>query len=281
MPPMSRFAGKAVIVTGAAVGIGAAIAEGFRAEGANVIAVDVAAPPETPASGDGGGTLVYESASVTEFDDLLRVVEQCKDEFGRVDCLVNNAALTIGGWLHEYPEDDWDRLLGVVLKGTYLGCKAALPVMMEQGGGAIVNTSSTTGFIATHLHAPYGAAKAGVLQLTRQIALDYGRYGIRCNAICPGPTVTPKTRGFYFGDGTDDDQLAPRGEWLAQTIPLGRFAQPEEIAAGVLFLASDDASFVTGATLVADGGHSIHIGAMRPPEPLEQPAPEQAGATHL
>jgi NAD(P)-dependent dehydrogenase (short-subunit alcohol dehydrogenase family) len=241
-----------------------------------VIAVDVVAGSEVRSSGGGGGSLSYECASVTEFGDLVRVVERCREEFGRVDCFVNNAALTIGGWLHSYPESDWDRLFGVVLKGTYLGCKAVLPGMMEQGGGVIVNTSSTTGFVGTHLHAPYGAAKAGVLQLTRQIALDYGRFGIRCNAICPGPTVTPKTRGFYFGEG---DDFAPRGEWLVNTIPLGRFAEPKEIAAGVLFLASDDASFVTGATLVADGGHSIHIGAMCPPELLEQP--ESAGTAGL
>jgi NAD(P)-dependent dehydrogenase (short-subunit alcohol dehydrogenase family) len=223
-----------------------------------VIATDVLAPSDEVEAIDGEGSLAYRIASVTDANDHQEIVDRCVAEFGGVDVLVNNAALTIGGWLHEFAEDDWERQLDVVLKGTFLTCKAVLPSMMEQKRGAIVNTASTVALLATHKHPAYGAAKAGVMHLSRQIALDYGPYGIRCNSVCPGPTVTPKTRNIYFDGG---ETPTARGKWLEETIPLGRFAEPPEIAAAITFLASDDASFITGATLFADGGHSIHIGA--------------------
>ena len=259
----SRLSRKSVVVTGAAAGIGLAIARRFAAEGAHVVAVDVAAPPadEAGAAEDFIGALTFVKADVTSQADIEGVVRDLVLETGGIDVLVNNAALTPPGWLHEYDIDTWHKTLDVIVTGTFLGCRAALPHMIDAKQGVIINTGSTIVGPVPPKNPAYGAGKAGVAHLTRQIALDYGPVGIRCNMVCPGLTVTPKTRKSYF---EDDGELTARGQWLKQTIPLGRFAVPEEMAGVFAFLASDDASYISGATLFVDGAQSIHIGAVAP-----------------
>jgi NAD(P)-dependent dehydrogenase (short-subunit alcohol dehydrogenase family) len=245
---------KVAIVTGACSGIGLAMTLGLAARGARVVAADIGdAAAEFEQLGD---AVLYVAANVTEPDDHRRVVDECTKAFGRIDALFNNAGVTRAGPIHLMSEENWDLVLDVDLRAVFLGCKAVLPVMIEQGGGAIVNTASTLGTIANHHLGAYTAAKHGVIGLTKQLGLDYGRYGIRTNCICPGPTLTPNVARSYGGSGS----LTGRGQYLLDSVPLGRMADPSEIASAAIFLASDEASFVNGATLVVDGGHSVHTG---------------------
>jgi NAD(P)-dependent dehydrogenase (short-subunit alcohol dehydrogenase family) len=173
-------------------------------------------------------------------------------EEGRVDVLFNNAGLEHLARLHETSEEEWDRVLAVNLKGMFLLCRAVLPLMMRQGSGAIVNTSSISGLLGWPAYAAYCTAKGGVVQLTRQLAVDYAPHGIRVNCVCPGTTLTPLVERLF---GQEEDPEAARA-LVAARHPLGRFARPEEIARAVLFLASDEASFITGAVLPVDGGYT-------------------------
>ena len=253
----ARFAGQTVIVTGGVSGIGLAMTAGFASEGANVIAADIG--PETAdfekVRAD-GGEITYVKTDVTDSAQWKSLVAEATGKYGPVDVLMNNAGLTRIGLLHEMDDADWDLVLNVDLTAVYRGTKAVLPGMIERRRGAIVNTASTLGLLANHLMSAYVAAKTGVVGLTKQVALDYGRFGIRCNAICPGPTETPNVVRSYGTAGS----LAPRGQFLLDSIPLGRMGRPEEIAAAALFLASDEASFVSGAILNVDGAHSVHLG---------------------
>jgi len=249
-----RFDNKVVLVTGAAKGIGADIAEAFIDAGAVVVLFDV--------DGEGARTLatrlcVRGRASAIEGDvareeDVQSALARTATEYGPLDILVNNAGIDLPGLIPDYTSEQWDRQVGVNLKGAFFFAKHAIRQMRGRGG-AIVNISSVHAFISYPGNAAYDAAKAGLLALTRTLALDHGRDAIRVNAICPGYIDTPMTEEWL---ASVPDRKETERQMLA-VHPLGRIGTTRDIADAVLFLASDAASFITGATLVVDGGMSI------------------------
>jgi NAD(P)-dependent dehydrogenase (short-subunit alcohol dehydrogenase family) len=254
-----RLAGKSAIVTGAASGIGMATALRFGREGANVVCVDIQDQQETVAQASIAGVRVLAvRADVSTEEGARRMVEACLEGFGRIDVIFNNAGYAVAKAVVDLSPEDWDRQFAVNVRGVFLGTKAALGPMIAQHGGVIINTASTFGLIGQPRLPAYCSSKAAVIGLTRQVALDYARHGIRCNCVCPGPTYTPNLRGHYG----PLEKLDARGQYLLSTVPLGRMARPEEIAAAVLFLSSDEASYVTGTALVVDGGQSVHTGPL-------------------
>ena len=190
------------------------------------------------------GNLIYP-------DEVEKAVEQSLNAFGGIDILINNAGVESSYSVHEMPVEEWDRVMAVNLRGMYLRAKAVIPIMKKSGGGAIVNTASISGLVGWPLSAAYCASKGGVIQLTKQMAVDYARDNIRVNCVAPGTTLTPLIERL-FQQESDPEQAKQR---VAQMHPLGRFAQPEEIAQAI-FLASEDASFITGAVLPVDGGYT-------------------------
>lgn len=248
---------KVALLTGGSSGIGLATAERLLHQSVSVAVVDLAEPPaELGAHAADQAETIHLKADVSSFSDMEAAVARCVDHFGQLDIMVNNAGFAIANPAGDLSEDDWQRVMDVNVSGVFHGCKAALPHMIAKGGGVIVNTASTFGLIAQPRLFSYCASKSAVIGMTRQIALDYARHNIRCNCICPGPTTTPNIQRHYG----PPEALNERGEYLKSTVPLGRMAKPHEIAAAIAFLASDDASFVTGAALVVDGGQSIHSG---------------------
>jgi NAD(P)-dependent dehydrogenase (short-subunit alcohol dehydrogenase family) len=247
------MAGKVALVTGAASGIGRATSVLLAAEGAAVVVADVneaGAGVTARSIVEQGGQSLAVRCDVTVANDVAALVTAATTRFGRLDVLHNNAYWAPQNRpVVDTDEDEWDRALATSLKSVYLGCKYAIPAMLEGGGGTIVNTASTAGLIALPRFAAYTAAKGGVVALTRSVALDYGPQGIRCNAVCPGLVETPATAGLL----ADED----RREVFARKQLLGRFGQPTDIAAAVLFLASDESAYMTGQTLVVDGGRLV------------------------
>lgn len=241
------FEGRSVVVTGVASGLGSALAREFAAEGAHVLGCDV-----NDAAGidvvDGIG--IYRHADVSKEAQVAALVDEAVERFGRLDVMVNNAAIQVEKELVDTTEEQLDRVLAVNLKGPFFGCKHAIRVMRDAGGGSIVNVCSVVALAGDPMLAAYGAAKGGVLALTKSAAVKYGRDKIRCNAVCPGDIQTPLVEA-YFAAAEDPAALRAQAE---SEYPLGRIGQPREIARAVLFLASDDASFVTGEALVVDGG---------------------------
>lgn len=246
----SRLAGKVTIITGAASGLGRVAAIKFASEGANIVISDVSDGVKTVEEIKAfGGKAEFIKGDVTSEDSWREVVGFAKKTFGSVDVLYNNAGVMIG-------EDDdpvstpisvYERTMDINVKGVLLGCKYALPTMLEQGKGTIVNVAS---FVA-HMGAAtpqiaYTASKGAVLAMTREIAVIYARKGIRANALCPGPVMTPLLAAFLDNDAKRQRRLVH--------IPMGRFGEPEEIANGALFLASDESSWMTGQSLIVDGG---------------------------
>lgn len=250
---MGQIAGKIAIVTGAGAGIGRAIALRFAAEGARVLAADISGQ-ENRLAGEAKGEVVPMHCDMAKPDDVAAVIEACKARFGRLDILVNNAGIgSVQKPLHEIAFEEWDKVMAVNVRGAFAALKYGLPLMIKSGGGAVVNLASIGSFRAAPLASPYITSKGAMLMLTKQAALEYAQDNIRVNAVCPGTTATPILAN------TPPDMLA----FLEGRIPMSRLGTPEEVANVALFLASDQASFVTGAYFIVDGG--ICAGTGRPP----------------
>ena len=242
---MGQLDGKVAVVTGAASGIGAATATRFAAEGATTVRMDV-----TPADG------VVE-VDVRDEAAVLAAFAAVQAEHGRLDIIVNAAGVAGGGPVHMVEAGEWDRVVDINLKGTFFTNKAAVTLMLEQAPnavgqrGSIINVASIEGVEGTEGGSAYSASKGGVVILTKNVAIDYGRRGIRANVICPGFIDTPMMDGVFGLDGMADIRQS-----FLDAHALGRSGQPHEIAAAAVFLASDDASFVTGSSMIVDGGYT-------------------------
>jgi NAD(P)-dependent dehydrogenase (short-subunit alcohol dehydrogenase family) len=250
-----RLAGKVALITGAGSGIGRASALRFAAEGARVVVVDwkPAAGQQTVALVRAqDGEALFAGGDVSDEEDVRRVVATAMEVYGRLDVLFNNAAVQVFGTIPETSTSDWEKVLGVNLKGVYLGCKHVIPRMVALGGGSIINMSSTLGLVGDPAMPAYGATKGGILAMTKAMAQAHGRQGIRVNCICPGDVDTPIVQEYF--DQQPDPAAARRQ--VAGYYALGRIARPEEIANVALFLASDESSFLTGTAIVADGGQT-------------------------
>ena len=249
-----RIDGKVAVVTGGCSGIGLATVRRFVAEGAKVVVGDIADDTGVQLVADLGGAEVatYVHVDVTDKEQVDALFQAAKDTYGSVDIAFNNAGISP-------PEDDsildtdldaWRRVQEVNLTSVYLCCKAALPHMLEQQSGSIINTASFVAVMgAATSQISYSASKGGVLTMSRELGVQFAREGIRVNALCPGPVNTPLLKELY---ANDPEKAARR----LVHIPMGRFAEPEEMASAVLFLASDDASFITASTFLVDGGIS-------------------------
>lgn len=251
-----RFEGRSVMVTGGGSGIGRATAIAFAREGASVAVGDVSAARgrETVRTiRSAGGRAAFFRGDVSKEADAEDLVTGTVRTFGRLDVLFNNAGILIESPVHEMSASDWDRVLAVNLKGAFLVAKHSVRAMLRQGGGAIVNTASVNALVGDPEEAAYCASKAGVALLTKSMALAYAKDGIRVNAVCPGWVETPM---FQQEADTRGIPLAAYRARAGAQHPIGRIGRPEEIARVVLFLASEEASYVTGALVVADGGYT-------------------------
>src|SRR5881628_3750454 len=245
-----RLAGKVALISGAARGMGAAEAVMFAREGAQVVIGDV-----LEAEGRGveaeikakGGEAVFARLDVTSESEWQKAVGVAQSRFGKLNVLVNNAGIGGGSRIEDTAVEDWDRMMDINAKGVFLGTKAAVPAMRRAGGGSIVNISSQLGLVGMRDSSPpYQASKGAVRLLTKLTALQYAGEGIRCNSVHPGPIVTAMTERRRADPATY--------QRMVDRIPLGRYGEADEVAYGVLYLASDEAAFVTGSELVIDGG---------------------------
>ena len=251
-----RFEDKVVIVTGAASGIGEATARRFSAEGAKVVLVDRQRDALEKVAGElpPDRTLAH-IADVSESHAVDDMVASAVKRFGRLDVLVNNAGVHEGGDPAELTDEQWRKVMATDADGVFFGCRAAIP-HLEKTKGSIVNTASVSGTGGDWSMSPYNAAKGAIVNLTRALAMDLGKKGVRVNSVCPSLTRTGMT-----ADMMDDTNLLSK---FAERIPLGRVCEPQEVAAVIAFLASDDASFMTGANVAVDGGVSASNG--QPPQ---------------
>lgn len=246
------LAGKVALVTGGASGIGRATAIAMAREGARVVVADVAeagGAETVQRIVAAGGQALFQRADVADAADVDALVRRAVEAYGRLDCAFNNAGIEGAVTApHEYPDDVFDRVIAVNLKGVWLCLKAEVRQMLAQGGGAIVNTASAAGLVGAPTISAYDASKHGVVGLTKSFALAYARQGIRVNAVCPGIIRTPMVERSFLAR---DPNAAAR---LEASEPVGRMGTPEEVAEAVVWLCSDAASFVTGVALPVDGG---------------------------
>jgi NAD(P)-dependent dehydrogenase (short-subunit alcohol dehydrogenase family) len=249
-----RLAGKIAIVTGTAAGIGRAVLELFAAEGASVMAADVRGDlgeAAAEALTERGLPIAFTTTDVSKRADAERLVSETVNRFGGLDVIVNNAGVGVfGKTVENTTEDEWDRTLAINLKSAYLVSHFGVPHMRARGGGSIVNFASVHAYATTEGVAAYAASKGGVLALSRQMALDLAKDNIRVNAMIPGAVDTDMLRSHAEREGKSYEELG----FSFDSRAIGRIARPEELARAVLFLASDESSFVTGAPLIADGG---------------------------
>lgn len=245
-----RLANKVALVTGAASGIGFACAQRFAQEGAIVVGLDLAACVQWHEIESIADKSLYFEIDVTDLAAQQAAVEKTVEAFGALDVLVTSAGIGDAGPVHMVEEAAWQRVIDINLTGTFNSAKAVLPQMMLQRSGSIITIASCEGVVATEGGSSYNASKAGVVNLSKNIAIDYGRLGIRCNALCPGFIETP-----MFDQVLNEGFMKEvKADIMAQT-KLGRFGKPIEMANVALFLASEEASFVTGQAIVADGGY--------------------------
>ena len=249
VPTPLRFAGKTALVTGGASGIGLAMVRRLLTEGAEVVACDLQAEPLKDLEAELGSAFLGVNADVTKESDMEALVARTLAHFGSLDCAFNVAGASRPGYIVDVSESDWDFTVDLCLKGVFLAMKHQARHMIGQGRGAIVNVASLNAHVPTHAGAAYASAKAGVEMLTKNGALEFAPFGVRVNAILPGLVQTPLTRRHF-------DNTEAHAAFVAR-IPLGRAAQPEEMAGPALFLASDDASYVSGSSLLVDGAWGV------------------------
>ncbi len=251
-----RLNGKAAVVTGAGSGIGRAIAVRFAQEGASVLAADIDAAGAAQTAGQiraAGGEAQDLQADITHSQDTERIAATAVASYGRIDVLVANAGISAAGVLHETPADVWDRVFDVNVRGTYLTCKAVIPQMIDQNGGTVIIMSSVIASVGLPNRAAYAASKGALLALTRSMQVDYGRLGIRVNALQPGTIFTPLLdKVLSESPGTREEALAViRGRQFTDAL-----GQPDDVAQAAVFLASDESTFILGSGLFVDGGSS-------------------------
>lgn len=253
---MKRLKERVAIITGGASGIGEAAVRLFIQEGASVVLADIHEQRGSCIAQqlqEAGGEIFFHLTDVTQEESVMHLMRTTWERFKKMDILFNNAGIDIARPVTETPLEEFQRHIDINLKGVFLGCKHGIPYLMDSGGGSIINTASILAHLASPNQAAYSASKGGVIALSRQMAYDYARYHIRVNCISPADTETPMHRKWL--QETEDPE-ATRAKFTKR-YPLGRFAKPQEQAAAALFLASDDSSFITGQTILVDGGMSI------------------------
>ena len=242
-----RLDGKVAVVTGGASGIGAATCRRFVAEGARVVVADLNDDAGESFLRELGSAAAFKRTDVGSLADVEAAVALAVERFGGLDVMHNNAAWSGGGYTHEIEPAIWDRSIQIMLTGVFYGMKAAIPAMLARGSGSIITTASIEGIVAEIMAAPYNTAKAGIINLSRTVAIEYGRKQIRANCICPGVVDTPMAALLL--------SIAPKSRAMVEDEhAIGRLIRPDEIANVALFLASDESSAVTGSAIVVDGG---------------------------
>jgi NAD(P)-dependent dehydrogenase (short-subunit alcohol dehydrogenase family) len=246
---VGRLEGKVALITGAAGGMGLEASKLFAAEGARVVMTDVAEEAGRAAASEMGDAATFVRADVSTGEDAEAMVRFAVETFGGLHVLYNNAGVVLpnDAGAVETDVETWDRTMAINLRGVWLGCKFGIPAMLESGGGSIINVASFVAFMgAATAQIAYTATKGGVLSMTREIAVEYARRGIRANALCPGPIETPLLMQLFADDAAKQRRLVH--------VPMGRLGQAQEVVRAALWLASDESSFMTGAALVVDGG---------------------------
>jgi len=247
-----RLDGKAALITGAGSGIGEEIARLFVAQGASCVIADIDEAGGRRVANDLGNLCPFRRMDVTDSDDVKAGMEFAVDRYGKLDILVNNAGIGLVGNVEETAETDFERLMRVNVSGVFLGCKHAIPFMVKQGAGNIINIGSVAGMVGIERRFAYSATKGAVIAITRQLAIDYVGIGIRVNCISPGTIYTPFVEGYLrkFHAHELDETKAK----LDARQPMGRMGRPDEIAKAALYLSADESEFVTGSILTIDGG---------------------------